>query len=100
MKIDIIETFQVGAIIAKFRSTLNGYRKKLLNNTDDYYLEYLQEHLRIEEESRVRDKLKRGNLWTNSKANVVSKPNNSNKKNNGKKRTPTNRGGIEGERQT
>ena len=72
MKIDITETFQVGAIIAKFPSTWNGYRNKLLHNTKDYSLEQLQKHLRIEKESRVRDKLEKGNLGTTSKVNAVT----------------------------
>ena len=39
VKIDITETFQVGAIIAKLPSTWNDYQKKLLHNTEDYSLE-------------------------------------------------------------
>ena len=88
VKIDITETFQVGAIIAKLPPTWNGYRKKLLHNSEDYSLEQLQKHLRIEEESRVRDKLEKGNLGTTSKANAVSKPKKSNKKNSENKLGP------------
>ena len=55
---------------------------------EDYSLEQLQKHLRIEEESRVRDKLERGNLGTTSKANAVSKPKKSNKKNSENKLGP------------
>lgn len=49
VKIDIPETFQVGAIIAKFPNSWKGYRKKLLHNTEDFSLEKIQKHLRIEE---------------------------------------------------
>ena len=41
VKIDITETFQLSAIIAKLSPTWNGYRKKLLHNSEDYSLEQL-----------------------------------------------------------
>ena len=82
VKIDLPETFQVCAIIAKLPSTWKGYRKKILHNSEDFSLEQVQKHLRIEEESRTRDKNDNSYLGT-SKANVVDKPNP--KKNNHKK---------------
>ncbi|XP_050890241.1 uncharacterized protein LOC127095614 [Lathyrus oleraceus] len=56
VKIDIPETFQVGAIIAKLPPSWKGYRKKLLHSSEDFSLEKIQKHLRIEEESKEREK--------------------------------------------
>ena len=75
-KIDLPEPFQVGAIIAKLPTSWKGYRKKLLHDSKDITLEQIQKHLRIEEESRMRDK----NENSNEKANAISKPKNSNKR--------------------
>lgn len=69
VKIDIPEAFQVGAIIAKLPPSWNGYRKKLLHNSEDFSLEKIQKHLRIEEESKVRDKAESSGF---SKANTVT----------------------------
>ncbi|XP_024029982.1 uncharacterized protein LOC112094102 [Morus notabilis] len=55
LKVEISESFQVGAIIAKLSQSWNGYRKKLLHRRDDISLEELQKHLRIEEETKSRD---------------------------------------------
>ena len=73
VKIDIPEVFQVGAIVAKLPPTWSNYRKRLLYNYEDLSLEQIQKHLRIKEESRVREKMANVNLNTgSSKANVVS----------------------------
>ncbi|XP_058752781.1 uncharacterized protein LOC131625959 [Vicia villosa] len=69
VKIDIPETFQVGAIIAKLPPSWKGYRKKLLHSSEDFYLEKNQKHLRIEEESKAREKSESAGL---SKANAVT----------------------------
>ncbi|XP_057452128.1 uncharacterized protein LOC130743934 [Lotus japonicus] len=69
VKIDIPKAFQVGAIIAKLPPSWNGYRKKLLHNSEDFSLEKIQKQLRIEEESKVGDKAESSGF---SKANVVT----------------------------
>src|SRR3954466_7658332 len=69
VKIDIPETFQVGAIIAKLPLSWKGYRKKLLHSSEDFSLEKIQKHLQIEEESKAREKSESAGL---SKANVVT----------------------------
>jgi hypothetical protein len=69
VKIDIPETFQVGAIIAKLPPSWKGYRKKLLHSSEDFSLEKIQKHLRIEEESKDREKSESAGF---SKANAVS----------------------------
>ena len=65
-KIELPEPFQVGAVIAKLPSSWKGYRKKILHDSKDITLEQIQKHLRIEEESRMRDKSK--NSFDNTKA--------------------------------
>ena len=81
--VDVIlpELFQVCAIISKLPSSWKNYRKKLLHDYKDYSLEELQKHLRIEEESKLRDK-NENSYDDNNKENVVNKP--SNKSNKGK----------------
>lgn len=69
MKIDIPETFQVDAIIEKLPPSWKGYRKKLLHSSEDFSLEKIHKHLRIEEESKEREKLASTGL---SKASVVT----------------------------
>ncbi|RVW29758.1 Retrovirus-related Pol polyprotein from transposon TNT 1-94 [Vitis vinifera] len=56
LKIELPEAFQVGAIMAKLPSSWKVYRKRILHKSEDYSLEEIQKHLRIEEESRSRDK--------------------------------------------
>ena len=51
-------------------------------------MKQLQKYLRIEKESKVRDKLEIWNLGRTSKANAVSKPKKYNKKNNENKLGP------------
>nr|XP_023910572.1 uncharacterized protein LOC112022229 [Quercus suber] len=65
LSINILESFQVGAIIAKLPPSWNNFRKKLLHILEDFTLEQFRQHLQIEEESRVRDVTN-----TNSKVNV------------------------------
>jgi 5-formaminoimidazole-4-carboxamide-1-beta-D-ribofuranosyl 5'-monophosphate synthetase len=64
---------QVGAIIAKLPPNWNDYRKKLIHTTEDFTIEQIQKHLRIEEETRIRDK----NLFfpSSSKVNFVGEKN-------------------------
>ncbi|XP_050918443.1 uncharacterized protein LOC127135857 [Lathyrus oleraceus] len=56
VKIDIPEAFQVSAIIAKLPPSWKGYRKKFLHSSEDFSLEKLQKHLRIEEETKDQEK--------------------------------------------
>ncbi|MEI4908009.1 hypothetical protein Q8G40_28405, partial [Klebsiella pneumoniae] len=70
---DMAEPFQVGAIITKLPQSWNGYRKKLLHSSEDYSLEKIQKHLRIEDVSRIREKVEISSIG-HSKANAVSKP--------------------------
>ncbi|KAK3002335.1 hypothetical protein RJ639_020782 [Escallonia herrerae] len=63
------ESFQVGMIIAKLPPSWKDYRKKLLHREKKFTLEKIQKHLRIEEESRNRDK--KGEAEFNSKVNYV-----------------------------
>ena len=87
-KIDLPEPFQVSAIIAKLPPTWRGYRKKILHDSKEFSLEEIQKHLRIEEESRVRDKNE--NSYDGiSKANVVNKPIQTNKGNKFKGKFPS-----------
>ncbi|XP_050897394.1 uncharacterized protein LOC127104244 [Lathyrus oleraceus] len=60
---------EVGAIITKLPPSWKGYRKKLLHSSEDFSLEKIQKHLRIEEESKEREKSESMGL---SKANVVT----------------------------
>ncbi|KAK2998040.1 hypothetical protein RJ639_025532 [Escallonia herrerae] len=55
LKINLPESFHVGAIIAKLPPSLKDYQKKLLHKSEDFTLEQFQKHLRIEEESRKRE---------------------------------------------
>ncbi|GAV91552.1 UBN2_2 domain-containing protein, partial [Cephalotus follicularis] len=49
LKIEIPETFHVGAIIAKLPSSWKDYRKKFMHKSEDIILEQIQKHLCIEE---------------------------------------------------
>ncbi|PKI78962.1 hypothetical protein CRG98_000603 [Punica granatum] len=55
LKVIIPESQQVGAIISKLPSSWNDYRKKLLHMAEDFTVEKILRHLRIEEETRKRD---------------------------------------------
>lgn len=80
VKIDLPEPFQVGVIIAKLPPSWNGFKKRISHNSEVFSLEKIHKHLRIEEESRSRDKTEESYEGT-SKANIVSKPKSSSKSN-------------------
>ncbi|KAL6339480.1 hypothetical protein AAG906_033019 [Vitis piasezkii] len=82
--------FQVSAIVAKLPSSWKGYRKRILHKSEDYSLEEIQKHLRIEEESRSRDKMVEESNGGTNKANAVSKANHPRGKNNNDKRNSGN----------
>ncbi|KAL5575557.1 hypothetical protein UlMin_017256 [Ulmus minor] len=69
LKVEISESFQVGAIITQLPPSWNDYRKKLLHRRDAISLEELQKHLRIEEETKSRDK--KNVPHDSSKVNIV-----------------------------
>ena len=48
LKIELSEAFQVGAIAAKLPPSWKGYRKRILHKSEDYSLEEIQKHRRIE----------------------------------------------------
>ncbi|KAL0375582.1 UNVERIFIED_CONTAM: hypothetical protein Scaly_0675800 [Sesamum calycinum] len=73
LKIKIPEAIQVGAIIAKLPLSWNNYRKKLLHSTEDFSVDQLLKHLRIEEETRICDKMHQ--VQPSSKVNYVSEKN-------------------------
>ncbi|XP_073059693.1 uncharacterized protein [Primulina eburnea] len=82
VEIELPESFQVGAIIAKLPSTWKSYRKRILHSSENFSLEQIQKHMRIEEESMTRDKNENSYEGT-SKANVINQPtkfNNNNKR--------------------
>ena len=68
LKVEISESFQVGAIIAKLPQSWNDYRKKLLHSKENITLEELQKHLVIEEETRSRESKDK---YDSTKVNVV-----------------------------
>ena len=76
LSINIHESFQVGAIIAKLRPSWNNYRKKLLNMLEDPTLEEFG-HLRIKEEIQVRNytnfdsEVNVNNVQSRSSSNLV-----------------------------
>ncbi|XP_022873192.1 uncharacterized protein LOC111392157, partial [Olea europaea var. sylvestris] len=78
IKIELPETFQVEAIIAKLPDSWRGYRKKILHNSEDFSLEDIHKHLCIEEKSRARDKIE-NSYDSSSKVNSVDNVDNSNK---------------------
>ncbi|KAL5538730.1 hypothetical protein UlMin_045964 [Ulmus minor] len=60
---------EVGAIITKLHPRWNDYKKKLLHRRDDIFLEELQKHLRIKEETRSRDQ--KNVPYDSSKVNII-----------------------------
>ncbi|PKI44958.1 hypothetical protein CRG98_034653 [Punica granatum] len=76
LKVIILESLQVGAIISKLLSSWNDYRKKLLPMAEDFTVEKILRHLSIEEETRKRDAVY---LPKGSKVNHVSESQNSRK---------------------
>ncbi|KAG8490880.1 hypothetical protein CXB51_014730 [Gossypium anomalum] len=55
LKVVILELLQVGAIISKLPSSWNNYWKKLLHMAEDFAVEKILRHLRIEKETQKRD---------------------------------------------
>ncbi|XP_073046157.1 uncharacterized protein [Primulina eburnea] len=55
LKIEVSEQLQVAAVIAKLPTTWNGYRKKLLHISENFTIDQLMKHIRIEEETRIRE---------------------------------------------
>nr|GEW37437.1 retrotransposon protein, putative, Ty1-copia subclass [Tanacetum cinerariifolium] len=62
LNIEIPEKLLVGAIITKLPSSWHNYRKKLMHTSEDFTLDQIQEHLRIEEETHIREKNLNGAL--------------------------------------
>ncbi|XP_023763126.1 uncharacterized protein LOC111911607 [Lactuca sativa] len=56
LSISILELFQVGAIIAKLPPLWKDFSKRMMHKSEDYSLDDLMKHLRIEEETHIRDK--------------------------------------------
>ena len=55
LSINIPESFQMSAIIAKLQPSWNKFRKKFLHILEDLTLEQFGQHLQNKEESRVRN---------------------------------------------
>ena len=70
VKIKISKSFQVGVIIAKHPGRVRGRNSSQLRRL---IFRKIQKHLRIKEESKVRDK-NENSYDNNNKANVVNKP--------------------------
>nr|KAJ0199183.1 hypothetical protein LSAT_V11C600308020 [Lactuca sativa] len=56
LSISLPELFQVGAIITKLPPSWKDFSKIMMHKYEDYSLDDLMKHLRIEEETRIRDK--------------------------------------------
>ncbi|KAF5775122.1 putative RNA-directed DNA polymerase [Helianthus annuus] len=56
LSIPLPEIFQVGVIIAKLPPGWKDFSKRMMHKSEDYSLDELLKHLRIEEETRNRDK--------------------------------------------
>ncbi|GJR87319.1 zinc finger, CCHC-type containing protein [Tanacetum coccineum] len=82
LNIEIPEKLMVGAIITKLPYSWHNYRKKLMHTLEDFTLDHIQKHLRIKEETRIREKNLNG--ASSSKVNYVDSGKNS--KGNDKKR--------------
>ncbi|GJZ81531.1 retrovirus-related pol polyprotein from transposon TNT 1-94 [Tanacetum coccineum] len=67
--IEIPEKLLVGAIITKLSFSWHNYRKKLMHTSEDFTLDQIQIHLRIEEETRIHENNLNGAL--SSKVNYV-----------------------------
>nr|GEV31955.1 hypothetical protein [Tanacetum cinerariifolium] len=79
------EKLLVGAIITKLPSSWYNYKKKLMHTSKDFTLDQIQKHLRIEKETRIREKNLNG--ASSSKVNYVDSGKNN--KGNDKKRKGT-----------
>nr|GEY64521.1 wall-associated receptor kinase 2-like protein [Tanacetum cinerariifolium] len=85
LNIEIPEKLLVGVIIIKLPSSWHNYIKKLMHTSEDFTLDQIQKYLRIEEETRIREKNLNG--ASSSKVNYVDSGKNN--KGNNKKRKGT-----------
>ncbi|GJR58700.1 hypothetical protein Tco_1500862 [Tanacetum coccineum] len=85
LNIEIPEKLLVRAIITNLPSSCHNYRKKLMHTSEDFTLDQIQKHLRIEDETRIREKNLNG--ASSSKVNYVDSGKNN--KGNDKKRKGT-----------
>ncbi|GJW33185.1 glucose-6-phosphate isomerase 1, chloroplastic [Tanacetum coccineum] len=85
LNIEIPEKLLVGAIITKLSSSWHNYKKKLMHTSEDFTLDQIQKHLRIKEETRIREK----NLNDASGFKVNYVDSGKNNKGNNKKRKGT-----------
>ena len=60
LSIVLPELFQVGAVLAKLPPSWKDFSKKMMHRSDDFSLDDLMKHLRIEEEARNRDRKGKG----------------------------------------
>ena len=51
LKIELLETFQVGVIVPKLPPSWKGYQESIIPKSKDYSLEEIKKHIRIKEES-------------------------------------------------
>nr|KAJ0206942.1 hypothetical protein LSAT_V11C500252460 [Lactuca sativa] len=56
LSISIPELFQVGLMIAKLTPSWKDFFKRIMHKCKDYSSDDLMKHLRIEKETRIRDK--------------------------------------------
>ncbi|GJV15550.1 zinc finger, CCHC-type containing protein [Tanacetum coccineum] len=83
LNIEIPEKLLVGAIITKLPYSWHNYRKKLMHTSEDFTLDQIQKYLRIEEETRIREKNLNGASTSKGILNAIArikKNQNSNKK--------------------
>ncbi|KAJ9545520.1 hypothetical protein OSB04_025227 [Centaurea solstitialis] len=66
LSITIPEIFQVGAILDKLPPSWKDFSKRMMHKSEDYSLDDMLKHLRIEEEARNRDKKSRNPVNVNS----------------------------------
>ncbi|GJY55669.1 zinc finger, CCHC-type containing protein, partial [Tanacetum coccineum] len=85
LNIEIPEKLLVGAIITKLSSSWHNYKKKLMHTSEDFTLDQIQKHLRIKEETHIREK----NLNDASGFKVNYVDSGKNNKGNNKKRKGT-----------
>ncbi|GJT50981.1 retrovirus-related pol polyprotein from transposon TNT 1-94 [Tanacetum coccineum] len=69
LNIEIHQNLLVGAIITKLPSSWRNYRKKLMHTSEDFTMGQFQKHLRIKEETCIREKNMNG--ASSSKVNYV-----------------------------
>ncbi|KAJ9557199.1 hypothetical protein OSB04_011813 [Centaurea solstitialis] len=66
LSITIPEIFQLGAILDKLPPSWKDFSKRMMHKSEDYSLDDMLKHLRIEEEARNRDKKSRNPVNVNS----------------------------------